>query len=199
MQTLLRDLSIGRRLGAAFAALAVLLVAVAGAGLYGALTQQQLRAETEELSALRDDVQELRYLDADVSGWQGYVYAEAAVEDPVAAVQPTSYNTKGLLDSKDAVYALLDSVDTAAFTTAERSSFETMTGQWDEYFAITDQMLEQIGTGTKQGMAEGYTILNGPLDTAWIARTSSMVSASAACLSVRYRFTRAKRRATPPG
>ena len=177
MQTLLRDLSIGRRLGAAFAALALLLVAVAGAGLYGALSQQQLRAESQELSSLRDDVQELRYLDADVSGWQGYVYAEAAVEDPVVAVQPTSYNAKGLLDSKDTVYALLDSVDTGAFTSSERSSFETMTGQWDEYFAITDQMLAQIGTGTAKGMASAYEILNGPLDTAWsdlLATTESI-------------------------
>ena len=167
MQTLLRDLSIGRRLGAAFAALGLLLVAVATAGLYGALVQQDLRGDSHELSELRDDVQELRYLDADVSGWQGYVYAEAAVEDPVVAVQPTSYNTAGLLASKDSVYALLDSIDTETFTAAERADFETMTAQWDRYFAITDRMLRLIGTGTPEDMAKAYRVLNNPLDTAW--------------------------------
>ncbi|CAM3859633.1 methyl-accepting chemotaxis protein [Nocardioides zeicaulis] len=167
MQTLLRDLSIGRRLAAAFAALGLLLVVVAGAGIYGAVSQQRLRAETHELAQLRDDIQELRYYDADVSGWQGYIYAEAAVEDPVVAVEPTSYNLAGLLESKDAVYALLAAVDTGALTRGERASFATMSDQWDEYFAITDQMLRLIGSGTPDGMAKAYEVLNGPLDTAW--------------------------------
>ena len=31
---------------------------------------------------MRDNVKELRYLDADVSGWQGFIFAEATTSTP---------------------------------------------------------------------------------------------------------------------
>ncbi|MDQ2758784.1 MAG: hypothetical protein M3Y71_19870 [Actinomycetota bacterium] len=80
MRNLLSDLSIGRRLGAAFVALCLLLAFVAVAGLDGSSRQRAVAEETSRLHALRDDVVQLRYLDTDVSGWQGYIFAKAVVE-----------------------------------------------------------------------------------------------------------------------
>ena len=94
MRSLLATLTIGRRLAAAFGALCVLLVVVAGAGLIGVARQSEARTATVELNQLRDDVLELRYLDADVSGWQGYIFAEAVV-DGTAMFNNNSYTAGG--------------------------------------------------------------------------------------------------------
>ena len=167
MRMVLRNTPIGRRLGLSFALLCVLLLVVSGTGLYGALTQQSLREDSSRLQALRDDAQELRYLDADVSGWQGYIFSEAVVEDPVKAVKPTSYNTAGLLESKDVAYALLDSMDQDAMTDAEKVTFADVRQLWDDYFEVTDVMLDEIRTATPAGLQRAYGILNNELDTAW--------------------------------
>jgi methyl-accepting chemotaxis protein len=160
-------LSIGRRLAGAFGVLCLLLAVVAGTGLYGAATQQDLRASTTRLEALRQQVQELRYLDADISGWQGYIYAEAVVEDPQKAVDPHDSNTAGLLESKAAVYQLLEHTDLAAFTARERTDFARMTTLWDRYFTVNDTMVADIKTGTPRSMAVAYRLLNNDLDDAW--------------------------------
>jgi methyl-accepting chemotaxis protein len=167
VRMVLHNTSIGRRLGLAFALLCVLLLTVSGTGLYGALQQQDLRKEAARLQTLRDDAQELRYLDADVSGWQGYIFSEAVVEDPVKAVKPTSYNTAGLLEAKDAAYALLDSMDQGAMTDSERKTFAEVRQLWDSYFEVTDVMLAKIGSATPRDMQQAYKILNNDLDTAW--------------------------------
>ena len=167
MRKVLQNTPIGRRLALAFALLSVLLLVVSATGLYGSSRAQSLREETARLQALRDDAQELRYLDADVSGWQGYIFSEAAVEDPAKAVEPTSYNTAGLLEAKDAAYALLDDVDQSAMTESEKQTLAGVRALWDGYFEVTDVMLAEIGSATPAGMKRAYSILNNELDTAW--------------------------------
>jgi methyl-accepting chemotaxis protein len=167
VRALLRDLSIGRRLAVAFGLLCVLLVVVAGAGLYGSATQQRSRVQIQQLQDLRDDVQELRYLDADISGWQGYIYAQALVGDPAAAVAPDDYNVAGLTKSREAVYDLLRRLDDKPFTARERRQLATMNQQWDDYFRINDDMLAKIRTGSRANMDAAWEILNNDLDTAW--------------------------------
>ncbi|HEX3005309.1 MAG TPA: hypothetical protein VHO27_13935, partial [Angustibacter sp.] len=82
------DRSVARRIATAFGLASLMLVVVAGAGLMGSAHQQGARDDVLALERLRDQVQELAYLDADVSGWQGYIYAQALVEGPAAAVDP---------------------------------------------------------------------------------------------------------------
>jgi methyl-accepting chemotaxis protein len=68
----LSDLSVGARLGGAFLLVCALLVVVAAAGVWGVQRERSPQAELSRLTALADQIRELRYLDADVSGWQGY-------------------------------------------------------------------------------------------------------------------------------
>ena len=107
MRNRLSDLSIGRRLGAAFAVLCLLLAVVAAAGLNGSQRQRTVAVETARLHQLRDNVVQLRYLDSDVSGWQGYIFTKAVVEGPAGAVAADDYNIVGLNTSRAAGYALL--------------------------------------------------------------------------------------------
>jgi methyl-accepting chemotaxis protein len=167
MKALLRHVSIGRRLGLAFGLVCLLLVVVAAAGIYGSATQQSLRRDTEEVQRLRDDVQELRYLDADISGWQGYIYAEAAYEDPAKAVASDNYNIEGITASRQAAYALMDRIDRSGLTKREVAELDHMGTLWDEYFAITDDMFAKIGKATPASMATAWKLLNNDLDTSW--------------------------------
>ena len=164
---LLRDMSIGRRLGVAFGLICLLLVVVAGAGVYGSVTGQHKRAEVQRLQGLQDEVQELRYLDADISGWQGYIYAEAVVEDPEAAVAADNYNVIGLTASRKAAYDLMDHLDRSGYTAKELAELDHMRQEWDDYFRIYDSMVTKIRKGSKASMAAAWDILNNDLDTAW--------------------------------
>lgn len=119
MRALPTTLSIGRRLAAAFGTLCLLLGVVAAAGLFGASQESDARTQTAEINAVRDDVVELRYLDADVSGWQGYIVAEAALDGAAQATAADNSNLAGLA-SRTATYELLDALDAADLTAPER-------------------------------------------------------------------------------
>src|SRR5690349_4332710 len=99
MRKLLLDLSLGRRLTLAFGLLCVLVAVVAATGVHAARQQVDIRSDQARLASMRDDVKELRYYDADISGWQGYIYAEATSSTPAAAVEPDADNMSGLLES----------------------------------------------------------------------------------------------------
>ena len=167
MRSLLATLTIGRRLAAAFGALCVLLVVVAGAGLIGVARQSEARTATVELNQLRDDVLELRYLDADVSGWLGYIFAEAVVDGTAAATAPDNVNMVGIDESRLAGYEVLDELAAGDLTPAERTLVDTLRTGWDEYFALTDTMIAQLVIDTPATTAEAYRLLNEDLDTAW--------------------------------
>ena len=167
MRSLLATLTIGRRLAAAFGALCVLLVVVAGAGLIGVARQSEARTATVELNQLRDDVLELRYLDADVSGWLGYIFAEAVVDGTAAATAPDNVNMVGIDESRLAGYEVLDELAAGDLTPAERTLVDTLRTGWDEYFALTDTMIAQLVIDTPATTAEAYRLLTEDLDTAW--------------------------------
>ncbi|MFC3382584.1 methyl-accepting chemotaxis protein [Couchioplanes azureus] len=167
MRKRLLDMSVGARLGGAFLLVCALLVAVAGAGAWGAHRQRQLQKDLTRLRGLAEQVHELRYFNADISGWQGYVYSEALVNGGAQAVEPDAYNRAGLLESKTAVYDLLPKVDRDYMTDAERAEFDRQRGLWDEYFKYDDEMVGLIAQDTPESMKAAYDVLNEPLDTAW--------------------------------
>jgi methyl-accepting chemotaxis protein len=169
MRTLLHHLSIGRRLTLAFGLLCLLLAVVAATGVHAAQQQVDLRAQQARLAQMRDDVKELRYLDADVSGWQGFIFAEAAMTTPAAAVKPDADNMSGLVADRTVVADLLDGFDEGALTDSERATYETITGQWDDFFTASDAWAKQLGAATNDAqMQAAFDILNaGDLATTW--------------------------------
>ncbi|WP_028642677.1 methyl-accepting chemotaxis protein [Nocardioides sp. URHA0020] len=169
MRTLLHHLSIGRRLTLAFGILCVLLVVVTATGVHAAQQQVDLRADQQRLASMRDDVKELRYLDADVSGWQGFIFAEATMTGAASAVKPDADNMSGLVADRDVVETLLADFDEGALSARERTQFETITQQWTDFFAASDAWAEQLGAvRTDAEMQAAFTVLNsGDLATTW--------------------------------
>ncbi|WP_407341860.1 methyl-accepting chemotaxis protein [Pengzhenrongella phosphoraccumulans] len=167
MRNPLTYLSLGRRLAAAFAVLCLLLMVVAAAGLNGSARQRALAQQTTALHELRTDVLQLRYLDADVSGWQGYVFVDALVAGPAAAVAADNTNVMGLNESRAAGDALLITLKAHPLTPPERVLMDSLDKQWTDYFALTDSMMGLIAEGTAASLDAAHEILEGGLDTSW--------------------------------
>ena len=167
MRRLLLNRSVGGRLAVAFGLVSVLMLLVGLAGIWGTQQQQSVRTQTERLEAVRQQVQELRYLDADVSGWQGYIYAQAVVEGSAVAVDPKADNQVGIAASRAAAYQVMDQIPVKQLTPYERKTLSMIHDQWDMYFRINDRMVKDIAAGYPEAMARAYTTLNEDLDTAW--------------------------------
>ncbi len=169
MRKLLHHLSIGRRLSLAFGVLCLLLAVVAGTGVHAAQQQVDLRADQARLAKMRDDVKELRYYDSDVSGWQGYIFAEAAMTNPADAVKADADNMSGLLADRVLVEELLRGFDEGALSDSEHTTYDAMTQQWTDYFAATDDWAKQLGdVETDDDMQAAFKVMNGgDLATTW--------------------------------
>ncbi|HET8615964.1 MAG TPA: methyl-accepting chemotaxis protein [Actinomycetales bacterium] len=167
MHRLLLNRSLGGRLAIAFGLVSALMLLVGLAGVWGAQQQQSVRDKTERLEQLRQQVQELRYLDADVSGWQGYIFAQAVVEGSDVAVDPKADNQVGIMASREAAYKVMDEIPASELTPYERKTLDMIHSQWDMYFKINDRMVKDIAAAYPEAMARAYTVLNEDLDTAW--------------------------------
>lgn len=180
MRNPLNHLSLGRRLAAAFAVLCVLLVIVAAAGINGSIRQRSVAEQTEALHELRTDVLQLRYLDADASGWQAYVFVAALVDGPSAAVAADSSDLIGLNESRAAGDALLAVLAAYPLSGSDQAVVDALTHQWADYFALTDSMLALIAQGTEESLDSANEILQEDLDTAWatLLETTSDLQAS---------------------
>src|SRR3954452_24395815 len=138
MRKLLHHLSIGRRLSLAFGIVCLLLAVVAGTGVHAAQQQVDLRADQQRLAQIGDEVKELRSLDADVSGWQGFIFAEATQTEPAAAVTPDADNMSGLIADKQVGDDLFAGFDEAALSGGKVDDFATVKQQWADFFAASD-------------------------------------------------------------
>ncbi|MGY1665096.1 methyl-accepting chemotaxis protein [Geodermatophilus sp. SYSU D00696] len=157
----LSDLRVGLRLALAFGAVGLLVVVSAATGLSAVAQQRDLAEELSRADAVLADAETARFQIADVTGWQGLVVADAVTFGPEVALAPDSYNRAGLLDSKDAVYAWLDEVDTAAMDADEAAAFAELRPAWDNYFAWDDRVVEWLSTGTPEDARAALESING--------------------------------------
>ena len=125
-------------MGAAFAILAGLIVVAAGAGWWGLRATNDTQARLDALVQARQDAAEARYFAADVSGWQGLVVGDIAAFGYAFATGPDGLNRAGVLESKAAVYDLLDNGHIGRLTEAERALWDQLRPTWDAYFAEDD-------------------------------------------------------------
>ncbi|MFC6008550.1 HAMP domain-containing protein, partial [Angustibacter luteus] len=170
MHLLRLDRSIGRRLAAAFGLVCLLLAVVAGVGLWGQNVQSDTRTQMKQVQTVRDQLQELRYLDADVSGWQAYLWMHAVVDGGSKAADPAGESVKGIMDDKAAGAKIFEGLSTLDLSPAEKATATKTAALWDAYFASTDKMIAALRTDTPAGTKTAYDMLStGDLDTQWSA------------------------------
>ncbi|MBU4215758.1 MAG: methyl-accepting chemotaxis protein, partial [Actinobacteria bacterium] len=164
---------IGRRLGAAFAVLCLLLAVVAAAGLNGSARQRAIEVDAAQAHDVRDAVVQLRFLDVDVSSWQGYIFTAALIEGAAAGVAPDSGNVVGLNQSRAEGEALVASLKARPLSAAEHDLATTLGSEWSAYFVVTDSMLALLAQGDPASTAAAYGLLNGDVITAGMALMTS--------------------------
>ncbi|MFI5492225.1 methyl-accepting chemotaxis protein [Actinoplanes sp. NPDC051859] len=168
MRRRLRNLSVGSRLGVAFLAVCVLMLGVAGAGLWGAQRQSSLQAEMVRLNDLVKQVTQLRLLDNDINGWQAYVYAEY-IEWGVDYLDADNPDTSraGLLRSKQEVVDLLGAIPPGDLTAAERAEVANLRKLFDNYFAEDTKFVAEMAKNTEAGRAKAWDMLYAELTDSW--------------------------------
>ena len=157
----LSNLRVGRRLGLAFGAVGALVLVSTGVGLSAVSEQRDIAADLSAAEGVSQEAESARFQIADVSGWQGLVMADVAAFGPEVALAPDAYNRAGMLESKDAVYAWMDGVDTSAMDADERSTWAELEPAWDNYFAMDDQVVAWVSDGSVEGFRTAVESING--------------------------------------
>ncbi|MCW2745870.1 MAG: methyl-accepting chemotaxis protein [Mycobacterium sp.] len=162
MLTRLRAVTIGVRLAVAFTVLLIFTVATVGLGLSAVSSQRSATGKLQQLQQLTHDVDMMRYLDGDISGWQlGYVtdvYRVGATE----ALKPDAVNRKGFLDDYDKLQNLLKSMHTAYMTPAEKAVNDKLDTQWTSYKSQDDKIVATFHGNSPAATEAGYQMVMGP-------------------------------------
>ncbi|HWS32920.1 MAG TPA: methyl-accepting chemotaxis protein [Actinoplanes sp.] len=144
---MLRRIRLSVRLASAFLIVLVLLGIAVVVGVWGLTRQAASAADLQRLQHLMHQVDEQKYYNGDISGWQvAYVWDTRRL-GAKQAVDPASENRAGFVADMAALQKLLGEVDTAAMTDAERAGFTTIVSLWDEYRKVDDQMVALYAAG----------------------------------------------------
>lgn len=157
-----RRLKVGRRLFLAFGALLALVLGVGSVGILGGSNQESSAQEVQQLTTVLKYVDDVRYYDALISGWQSTYAWDTYRLGPGAAVDPQAADRKGFLDNKKALLALLDAAPTQVMTAHEVELNHKLQSQWGVFFDVDDAAVAryQVGDlpgGEAQIFGPGYT------------------------------------------
>ncbi len=161
--TLVRRLRLGARLGACFAVVLVLLGIVVAIGVVALQRQSATAGHVRDLQTLMRQVDEQKYFDGDISGWQIAYAWDVYRLGAIKAVDPGSDNRAGFLADADKLKALLTATRTDLMTDPEKALFRTANDQWTSFFDYDDQISAlfrkgEIGKGNAMILGPSYAI-----------------------------------------
>lgn len=114
---------------------------VGGIALVGLNSVAQSSAELGKLQRLSTQVGEIRFFNADVTGWQVAYAWDTRRMDPADAVADSSMNREGFNQSRLGLEAALASVDLSNMTPAEAEIFASVQADWDAFFIADDAVV----------------------------------------------------------
>ncbi|MEV1288722.1 methyl-accepting chemotaxis protein [Micromonospora sp. NPDC049679] len=167
-----RNVSVRAKIVSGVAVGALAAVAVGTVGIVSAQQQKRAAETAARLTTLMSQVHEMKYHDANISGWQVAYAWDAAATAPRDAIKPDAPNRKGYLDEKKMIEELLPTVDTAAMSAEERRIFDEIKSLFTDFFAADDKAVALFQTGTaanakaanEQILGDGYAIYFKILD-----------------------------------
>ena len=130
--------------------------------------QADLHQRIEALETVKDDIQDLRYNAADVSGWQGLVFADAAAFGYESGYSADSYNRQEYEKAKAATLTNIDEAHTESMTKSERVLWSRLAPAWNDYFHWDDVLKTWMKADNRAALARSMTELNeGDAGMAW--------------------------------
>ncbi|MEV4280252.1 methyl-accepting chemotaxis protein [Actinoplanes xinjiangensis] len=181
---ILRRMRLAGRIGGAFLLVLILLGVAVGIGAWGLTRQSASADELRRLLHLMHQVDEQKYFNGDISGWQiAYVWDTRRM-DPAKAVDPKNDNRVGFENDFELLNQLLADTDTATMTDAERAEFGKLTGLWEKFKATDDQMVAlyaagRLDEGDKLLLEQSYAVyfeiseVTGKLVSSVVARADA--------------------------
>ncbi|MDR7254579.1 methyl-accepting chemotaxis protein [Nocardioides sp. BE266] len=166
----LRDLRIGVRLTAAFAACGLLVGLAAFLGLSAQSKADGMRDQLEEVASHRALADLMLININDITGWQGLYLADATAFGVEAALSSDGYNREGYLKSKDAIEAMFADVDTTGLTGEQKDLLASTEANFQQLFAEDDWVVERLQAKGLDAMPQIMNSINGgSAGEAWTA------------------------------
>ncbi|GIF08209.1 hypothetical protein Asi03nite_57470 [Actinoplanes siamensis] len=135
-----------------------------GAGVVGLVAlraQDRAVAHMNDMLLLSRAVQEIKYFNSDVSGWQVAYAWEAALGDPEKAVKPDAASRAGYLEVVGRLRTHLAGLDTTAMNAQELKTFQAIRTDWDAFLAMDDKIAAMFAEGTPTSVAKANETIGG--------------------------------------
>ncbi|SNY66423.1 methyl-accepting chemotaxis protein [Paractinoplanes atraurantiacus] len=157
--TFVRRLRLRSRLAACFTVVLVLLGVVVGIGVVALHRQSDSAERMRQLQGLMHQVDEQKFYNGDISGWQIAYAWDVYRLGYATAVKPTTDNRAGFLADKEIIENLLDQMPTELMTSGEKAIYDQITEQWTAYWAADDKV---VAAFAKNDVAAGNAVILGP-------------------------------------
>jgi methyl-accepting chemotaxis protein len=161
MLGLVGRLRVGARLVVCLGTVVALFLAAGIVGLVALRAQDRAVAHMKDMLVLSREVQEIKYFNSDVSGWQVAYAWEAALGDPGAAVKPDAASRAGYLEVVGRLRTHLAGVGTTTMTPAEQQIFQAIRTDWDAFLAMDDTIAAMFAEGTPQSVSKANATIGG--------------------------------------
>ncbi|MFC3744682.1 methyl-accepting chemotaxis protein [Paractinoplanes deccanensis] len=147
------------RLAACFTLVMVLLGVVVVIGVVALHEQSESAEKMRTLQRLMHQVDEQKFYNGDISGWQIAYAWDVYRLGYATAVKPTTDNRAGFLADKEKITELVASMSTGAMTSGEKEIYDQITEQWSQYWEADDKI---VAAFAKNDVAGGNAIILGP-------------------------------------
>ncbi|GAA0472931.1 hypothetical protein Aca07nite_14780 [Actinoplanes capillaceus] len=154
-------LRVGARLVVCLGTVTALFLGAGIVGLVALREQDRAVAHMKDMLLLSRSVQEIKYFNSDVSGWQVAYAWEAALGDPRKAVEPDAASRAGYLEVVGRLRTHLAGVDTTTMSAQEQQTFEAIRADWDAFLAMDDTIAAMFAKGTPQSIAKANETIGG--------------------------------------
>jgi methyl-accepting chemotaxis protein len=166
----LRDLKIGVRLAAAFAACGVLVGLAAYLGLSAQSKADGMRDQLEQVASHRALADLMLININDITGWQGLYLGDAAAFGVDEALSEDGYNRDGYLKSKAAIEAMFADVDTTGLTDEQQAILASTEANFQQLFEQDDWVVSRLEARGLDAMPQIMNSINGgAAGEAWTA------------------------------
>ncbi|GAB1690105.1 methyl-accepting chemotaxis protein [Krasilnikovia sp. M28-CT-15] len=135
-----RKITVGFRLGGAFALLGVFIAGALFAGLRGSQQQTMAQARISHLTAVADQVQRVRLLAADMATYQARLVGSAGAYGSAAVAGDSA-----AAPDRKAILAAVDAVPAGVLSPAEQASWKSLKPAWTALFTRIDAVAGQLG------------------------------------------------------
>ncbi|MBG0830346.1 methyl-accepting chemotaxis protein [Planomonospora sp. ID67723] len=161
MIALLRGVRLRTRLLTAFGLMFAMLACMAAVGVHQSNRQRQVTEQVGQMQMLTREVMELKFRDADVSGWQVAYAWDVPFIGGTAATEDDSPNRKGFLDSAAALEKDLAGVHTEYLSQGEKALFEEIAEQFRVFLDYDAEVVTLFRKDSDAGTKEGNALIVG--------------------------------------